>query len=88
MEENNEKNTIYSKVEVPAKVGFWSSFKNFWLQPIVLELTPHQKKVFKEVHDFWNSEIHVENGNVVLRKNPNDVEEAESSEEPDVKVSL
>ena len=88
MEEKNETNEvnetskIYSKV--PTKTGFWSSFKNFWLQPIVVELTPHQKKVFKEVHDFWNSEIHIEDGNVVLRKNADDIE----SEEPEVKVSL
>ncbi len=82
MGENNESNKIYSKV--PVKTGFWTSFKNFWLQPIVLELTPHQKKIFKEVHDFWNSEIHIENGNVVLRKNPDDIDD----DETDLKVSL
>lgn len=84
MEDNNETNKIYSKV--PAKTGFWTSFKNFWLQPIVIELTPHQKKVFKEVHDFWNSEIHVEDGNVVLRKSAEDI--VDDEEDPDVKVSL
>ena len=82
MGENNESNKIYSKV--PVKTGFWTSFKNFWLQPIVLELTPHQKKIFKEVHDFWNSEIHIENGNVVLRKNPDEIDD----DETDLKVSL
>ena len=43
-------------------------------------------KVFKEVHDFWNSEIHVEDGNVVLRKSAEDI--VDDEEDPDVKVSL
>ncbi|MBR3133851.1 MAG: hypothetical protein IKG56_00125 [Clostridia bacterium] len=80
MEEN--KNNEYSKV--PVKTGFWQSFKAFWLQPVVIELTPYQKKVFNEVRDFWNQEIHFENGSIVLRK----AEDETTTEEPEVKVSL
>ena len=58
MEENESK--VYSKV--PAKLSPWTNFKNFLFQDIVLELTPYQKKVFKEVHDFWNQEIYFDNG--------------------------
>ena len=78
--EANESN-VYSKV--PVKAGFWTSFKNFWLQPITLELTPHQKKVFQEVRDFWNQEVYVEKGEIRLRKRADSIEE-----EPEVKVSL
>ncbi len=78
-EQNNQSN-VYA--QVPVKTGFWNSFKNFWLQPITLELTPYQKKVFQEVHDFWNQEIVVENGEVHLKK-------AQSyDDEPDITVSL
>ena len=80
MEENN--NQEFAKV--PVKSGFWQSFKAFWLQPIVLELTPYQKKVFQEVHDFWNQEIHVENGSIVLKK----AQEEKNEVEPEVTVSL
>ena len=65
MDENNN-SKVYS--QVPAKVGFWQRFKDFWTQPITLELTPKEKKVFAEVHAFWNQEIVVENGKVHLRK--------------------
>ncbi len=58
MEENESKE--YTKV--PAKVGMWSSFKSYWLQPIVVELTPYQKKIFKEVSDFWNQEVYYDKG--------------------------
>lgn len=87
MEENNQynepsKNQPSAYAQVPVKTGFWNSFKNFWLQPITLELTPYQKKVFQEVHDFWNQEIVVEHGEVHLRK-------AQSyDDEPDITVSL
>lgn len=90
MEENNQfnqynepsNNQPSAYAQVPVKTGFWNSFKNFWLQPITLELTPYQKKVFQEVHDFWNQEIVVEHGEVHLRK-------AQSyDEEPDITVSL
>ena len=80
MEDNN--NQEYSKV--PVKSGFWQSFKAFWLQPVVIELTPYQKKVFNEVHDFWHQEVHVENGSIVLKK-----PQAETfDEEPEVNVTL
>lgn len=75
----NNANGEYAKV--PVKKGFWQSFKAFWLQPVTLELTPYQKKVFQEVHDFWNQEIHVENGNVVLKK-------PEHEDETKINVSL
>lgn len=58
MEENESK--IYSKV--PAKISKWDSFKSFWMQEITVELTPKQKKVFKEVSDFWNQEIYFDKG--------------------------
>ena len=62
MENNeNEKNSsVYTKV--PAKVSPWTSFKNFLFQDIVVELTPKQEKVFKEVRDFWTQEIYFDNG--------------------------
>ena len=65
MEENNS-SKVYSKV--PVKVGFWQRFKDFWTQPVTLELTPKEKKVFAEVHAFWNQEVVVENGEIHLRK--------------------
>ena len=83
MEENNQN---YSKV--PVKAGFWSSFKAFWLQPITLELTPYQKKVFQEVHDFWNQEIRVEDGNVVLRNPQVNNNVAQPQSQPEINVSL
>ncbi len=63
--EENEEVKEYSKV--PAKVDAWSSFKKIALYNITVELTPHQQKVFKEVSDFWNQEIYLDNGNVRLR---------------------
>ena len=65
MDENNS-SKVYSKV--PVKVGFWQKFRDFWTQPVTLELTPKEKKVFAEVHTFWNQEVVVENGEVHLRK--------------------
>ena len=61
-----ENNAAYSKV--PVKVGFWGNVKNFWLQPITVELTPKRKKYLKKYTIFWNQEIYVENGIVRLRK--------------------
>lgn len=65
-ENNNNDSKVYSKV--PVKAGFWQRFKSFWTQPITLELTPKEKKVFAEVHAFWNQEVVVENGKVHLKK--------------------
>ncbi len=79
MEENEEK--IYSKV--PAKVDTWTSFKKYALYPVTVELTPYQQKVFKEVSDFWNQEVYLENGELRLR--PRDSAE---EEEPEVKIEL
>ena len=94
MEENNE-SKVYSKV--PAKITMWTSFKNFWLQPITLELTPSQKKVFTEVHNFWNQEVYINKGVLHLRKGEDQLTQeaeaqsaaqAQSDDEPEVKISL
>ena len=42
---------------LPAKVSVWTKVKKFLCQDIVVELTPKQEKVFKEVHDFWHQDI-------------------------------
>lgn len=42
---------------LPAKVSVWTKVKQFLCQDIVVELTPKQEKVFKEVHDFWHQDI-------------------------------
>lgn len=80
MEENEEK--IYSKV--PAKVNTWTSFKQFALHPVTVELSPYQQKVFKEVSDFWNQEIYLESGELRLR--PRD--SVQEDNEPEIKVEL
>lgn len=49
--------------ELPAKVGFWSKFKAFWLQEIDwnkeirVELTPKQQKIEDEINEFLHQEI-------------------------------
>ena len=80
MEENEPKE--YTKV--PAKVSPWSSFKSFLLQPISLELTPYQAKVFKEVHDFWNQEIYYDKG---FHLRPRQ-EFSGTIDEPEIEVNL
>ena len=50
---------------LPVKQGFWSKFKAFWLQDaeeflnkeIVVELTPKQQKMEKEINEFLYQEI-------------------------------
>lgn len=64
--EENENKSVYTKV--PAKVSPWTSFKNFLFQDVVVELTPKQEKVFKEVREFWTQEIYFDKG-FHLRKN-------------------
>ena len=50
-------------INVPAKIGFWSKFKAFWLQEIdwkkeiKVELTPYQQKVEDEINEFLHQEI-------------------------------
>ena len=57
--ENNEKEGN----NLPAKTGFWSKFKAFWLQDIdwnkeiKVELTPYQQKVEDEINEFLHQEI-------------------------------
>ena len=53
----------------PVETGFWTKFKNFMFQEInlkefffqevdlSLKLSPYEKKVFKEVKDFWTQDI-------------------------------
>ena len=56
--------TPTNNAALPQKVGLWGKIKNFLFQEIdlskevVLELTPKEQKVLKEVHDFWCQEIH------------------------------
>ena len=62
MEELNEKVNVAEPMtteekNLPTEVGMWTKFKGFLLKDIVVELTPYQEKVFKEVHDFWHQEI-------------------------------
>lgn len=63
MEENkvNSAEPMNENVEngktLPAKPSIWTKVKNFLCQDIVVELTPKQEKVFKEVSDFWHQEI-------------------------------
>ena len=48
---------------LPVKRGFWTKFKNFWLQDIDwnreirVELTPYQQKVEDEINEFLHQEI-------------------------------
>ena len=48
---------------LPAKVGFWSKFKSFWLQDIdwnkeiKVELTPNQQKLENKINDFLHQDI-------------------------------
>lgn len=80
--ENNENNSsVYTKV--PAKLSPWTSFKNFLFQDIVVELTPKQEKVFKEVRDFWTQEIYFDKG---FHLRPYSYRKEENSN--DVKISL
>ena len=42
---------------LPAKQGFWNSFKGFWLQEVKVELTPKQQKIENEINEFLYQEI-------------------------------
>ena len=80
-----DENEVKDYTKVPAKLSPWSSFKNFWLKPIVLELTPYQEKVFKEVHDFWNQEVYYDKG---FHLRPRQEFAGINDEEPEVNISL
>lgn len=43
--------------QLPTKAGFWSKFKAFWLQDVVIELTPYQQKVEDDINEFLHQEI-------------------------------
>lgn len=58
--------TAEASQTLPAKVSVWTKVKKFLCQDIVVELTPKQEKVFKEVHDFWHQEITGEDVKKVL----------------------
>lgn len=61
-ENNNQKIQNASK-NLPTKAGFWSKFKNFWLQDvdwnkeIKVELTPYQQKVEDEINEYLHQEV-------------------------------
>ena len=56
--EMNKVGTEFKQVEnLPTKVGFWTKFKNFWLQEIKVELTPKQQKVEDEINEFLHQEV-------------------------------
>ena len=50
---------------LPVQQGFWSRFKAFWLQDaeeflnkeIVVELTPKQQKMEREINEFLHQEV-------------------------------
>ena len=54
---------VGSSDNLPAKTGFWSKFKAFWLQEIdwnkeiKVELTPYQQKIEDEINEFLHQEI-------------------------------
>lgn len=60
---NTQENVGKSESNLPAKQGFWSKFKAFWLQEIdwnkeiKVELTPYQQKVEDEINEFLHQEI-------------------------------
>ena len=60
---------------LPAKQGFWSKFKAFWLQPvdwkkeIKVELTPYQQKIEDELNDFIFDKLSWSNFKNFLFKN-------------------
>lgn len=64
---NSEEITL-SESALPVERGFWSKFKGFMFKEITfanilprvnfeLELSQYEKKVFKEVKDFWTQDI-------------------------------
>lgn len=57
IQNQNSNETDGTKFNLPVKVNTWTKIKNFLFQEVHLELTPYQKKVLGEVHDFWFQEI-------------------------------
>ena len=57
--ENNIENNIENNAvkNLPSQVSIWSKIRNFLFQDITIKLTPKQRKVLKEVHDFWHQEL-------------------------------
>ena len=55
-------NSYNAKSNLPAKVGFWSSFKGFWLQEVTAGSVKEfwtQPVRFDKVHDFLFQEIKI-----------------------------
>ena len=61
--ENAGVQTAAGSKNLPTKQGFWTKFKNFWLQEIdwnkeiKVELTPYQQKVEDEINEFLHQDI-------------------------------
>lgn len=67
-----EKEQTIETFNAPVERGFWTKFKNFMFKEInlkeflfqeidlSLKLSPYEKKVFKEVKDFWTQDITAE----------------------------
>ena len=54
---NYEEQQQVENAGLPAKNGFWSKFKAFWLTPITVELTPYQQKIEDEINEFLYQEV-------------------------------
>ena len=69
MMEEIEAEQVTETFNAPVEIGFWTKFKNFMFKEInlkeflfqevdlSLKLSPYEKKVFKEVKDFWTQDI-------------------------------
>lgn len=56
-ENNGAIGDIQNNSELPTTTGFWNKFKNFWLTPITVELTPYQQKVEDDINQFLHQEV-------------------------------
>jgi hypothetical protein len=58
---NPELGATVKGASLPSEVSVWTKVKNFLLQDVnrdvVIEMTPKQEKVLREVHDFWCQEV-------------------------------
>ena len=62
-----EKEQTIETFNAPVETGFWTKFKEINLKEFLfqeidlsLKLSPYEKKVFKEVKDFWTQDITAE----------------------------
>lgn len=49
--------TITENSGLPMKTNFWTKVKSVLFREVKIELTPHQKKIEKEINDFLHQEI-------------------------------